>query len=310
MLKSLFAGLAVASLIVAVPALTVAAQQAPADTQKPPEKTAAPRAGQSAVERVTFRSMDDPKTELVGYLYKPANPNGKAPAVVLMHGRAGAYSSLAKGEYNARTLTMRHRFWAEYWAERGYYALVVDGFGPRGYPGGFAAGTYADRPDSINEVTIRPLDAYGALRYLRTLPGVDGDRIGIMGWSNGGSATLATMADDKVGDMSKLGFRAGIAFYPGCGLKKRFDAKGWKPYAPVLVLMGTADEEVSPKLCNSFVERSRKLGGKVEMITYDGATHSFDDPGKRRQSVAANAAATQDVRDRAARFFAAEMAPR
>ena len=269
----------------------------------------AAKLGQTA-ERVTFLSMDDPKTELVGYLFRPSDPAPKAPAVVLMHGRAGAYSSKADGTFNAETLSMRHKYWARDWAGRGYYALVVDGFGPRGYPGGFAAGTYIERPASIDEVSIRPLDAYGALRYLRTLPGVDGDRVGLMGWSNGGSAALAAMADDKPGDMRKLGFRAALSFYPGCGLKKRFEAKGWKPYAPVLVFMGTADEEVSPKLCAGFVERSRKLGGTVEMITYDGATHGFDDPGKSRQDVPANAAATQDVRKRAGEWFEAQLAPR
>lgn len=269
-----------------------------------------PKAAAPDAERVTFRSMDDGKTELVGYLFKPAPSAAKAPAVVLMHGRAGAYSSLADGVYTGDTLTLRHKYWARYWAARGYYAIVVDGFGPRGYPGGFKAGTYNDRPDSINEVTIRPLDAYGALRYLRSLPGVDGDRIGLMGWSNGASATLAAMADDKPGDMSKIGFRAGLAFYPGCGLKKRFEAKGWKPYAPVMLLIGTDDEEVSPKSCASLVKRSQRLGGQVQMITYDGAAHSFDDPGKKKQSVPANAAATEDARKRAAEFFAAQLAPR
>lgn len=269
-----------------------------------------PAATAQATERVTFLSMDEPKTELVGYLFRPASPAPKAPAVVLMHGRAGAYSSKADGTFNARTLSMRHRSWARYWADRGYYALIVDSFGPRGYPGGFAAGTYSDRPASIDEVTIRPLDAYGALRYLRGLPGVDGDRVGLMGWSNGGSATLAAMADDKPGDMRKLGFRAALSFYPGCGLKKRFQAKGWTPYAPVLVFMGTADEEVSPKLCASFVERSRKLGGPVEMITFEGASHGFDDPGKKRQDVPANAAATRDVHERAGAWFEAQLAPR
>jgi dienelactone hydrolase len=272
---------------------------------------AKPKSGAPDAQRVTFRSMDDGKTELVGYMFAPTTPvDGKAPAVVLMHGRAGAYSSLADGTFTADTLTMRHKAWARFWASRGYYALVVDGFGPRGYPGGFKAGTYNDRPDSINEVTIRPLDAYGALRFLRSQPGVDGDRIGLMGWSNGASATLAAMADDKPGDMSRIGFRAGLAFYPGCGLKKRFAAKGWKPYAPVLVLMGTADEEVSPKSCDSFVKRSQGLGGKVEMITYDGAVHSFDDPGKKKQSVKANADARADSERRAAAFFETQLAPR
>lgn len=262
-------------------------------------------------ERVTFRSMDEPRTEMVGYLFRPRRPvQGDAPAVVLMHGRAGAYSSLANGIYDETTLTQRHRYWAEYWAERGYYALIVDSFGPRGYPGGFAAGTYSSRPADINEVTIRPLDAYGALRFLRSLEGVDDDRIGLMGWSNGGSAVLAAMADDKPGDMRRIGFRAGIAMYPGCGLQGRFRRQGYKAYAPVVVHMGTADEEVSHDSCRDLTAAARGAGSDVAFRSYSGASHSFDDPGRRRQGVKANAEATRTVREQAGEFFAEALAPR
>lgn len=262
-------------------------------------------------ERVVFPSRDEARTELIGYLFRPTIPvQGAAPAVVLMHGRAGVYSSLAHGAYEARTISQRHRTWAEYWADRGYYALIVDSFAPRGHPTGFAAGTYADRPAEINEVTIRPLDAYGALRYLRALDGVDDDRIGLMGWSNGGSAVLATMADDKPGDMRRLGFRAGIAMYPGCGLQGRFRRQGYKTYAPVEVFMGTADEEVSHEACQALVAASAAAGSPITFHSYAGAGHTFDDPGRRRQSVPANASATQDVRLRAGTFFEAALAPR
>ena len=267
----------------------------------PPEAAA-----QTAVrgERVVFLSRDEARTELIGYLFRPSAPvRGAAPAVVLMHGRAGVYSSLANGVYEARTISQRHRSWAEYWADRGYYALIVDSFTPRGYPTGFAAGTYSERPAEINEVTIRPLDAYGALRYLRTLDGVDDDRIGLMGWSNGGSAVLATMADDKPGDMRRLGFRAGIALYPGCGLQGRFRRQGYKTYAPVEVFIGTADEEVSHDSCQALTTASAAAGSPIVFHSYEGASHTFDDPGRRRQSVPANAAATADVRRRAERFF-------
>lgn len=264
----------------------------------------------TAPERVVFPSLDDGRTELVAYLYSPLGVEGPAPAVVLVHGRAGAYSSLADGVYDATTLTMRHRYWAQYWSERGYYALIVDSFGPRGYPGGFGRGSYGERPDAVNEVTIRPLDAYGALRYLRTLPGVDDDRIGLMGWSNGGSATLATMADDKPGDMSRLGFRAGLAMYPACGLHNRFGRTGYSTYAPVRAFMGTDDEEVSHDRCRDLIGTARARGHDVTFTSYRGASHSFDDPGRRRQSVAANARATADVREQAAIFFAEALAPR
>ncbi|ATQ44192.1 dienelactone hydrolase family protein [Caulobacter mirabilis] len=274
------------------------------------DATPAAVAPAGAPERVEFPAVDVERTPLSGFLYRPARPAAKAPAVVLMHGRAGLFSSLAKGRYEASTISQRHRWWARYWADRGYYVLLVDSFSARGYPAGFAAGTYKDRPLSVDEVNNRPMDAYGALKYLRGLPGVDGDRIGLMGWSNGASAALATMADDKPGDMKTLGFRGALAFYPGCGLKKKFEKAGYRPYAPVRVFIGTADEEVSPESCEKLVARSRKLGGDIELEVYKDATHGFDDPGKKRQGVAANATATEDVRGKAAAFFERTLAPR
>jgi hypothetical protein len=74
--------------------------------------------GQSALpDRVTFRSLDD-HTMLVGYVYAPrANADHPAaPAVVMMHGRSGAYSSLANGKYDATTISQRHQMWGELWA--------------------------------------------------------------------------------------------------------------------------------------------------------------------------------------------------
>jgi carboxymethylenebutenolidase len=257
-------------------------------------------------ERVTFPSADG-KTTLVGYLFKPDGTDGnKKPAVVMMHGRAGAYSTAAKGKYEAATLSQRHRAWGELWAREGYVALLVDGFGPRGYPQGFPRGSYESRPAELNEVTIRPLDAYGAFAYLISRQEVDPKRIGLQGWSNGGSATLATMATNHPTPASGKDsgrFVAAIALYPACGLKGQFEAEAYKPYAQVEVFHGTADEEVSPKRCEALVRRSREAGGDISIHLYPGATHSFDDPGRKRQEVEANAVATQDVVKRATAFF-------
>lgn len=263
-----------------------------------------------AQQRVTFPSNDG-KTTLTGYLFVPeARRTTRAPAVVMMHGRAGAYSSAANGVFNAVTLSRRHKVWGELWAEQGYVALMVDGFGPRGYPAGFPRGSYDSRPEELNEVTVRPLDAYGALTHLRTRADVDGARIGLQGWSNGGSATLAAMAaGSSFVPASQEGFAAALVFYPACGLKGAFEA-GYKPYAPVQMFMGTADEEVSPKRCETFVAASHRQGGAIELRLYRGATHGFDDPGAKRQRVDANADATEDAVERAMRFFAARLRQR
>jgi dienelactone hydrolase len=258
-------------------------------------------------KRVSFPSADA-QTVLVGYLFKPAiAPDKRAPAVVMMHGRAGAYSSNANGIYDAQTLSMRHREWGERWAEQGYIALMVDGFGPRGYPQGFSRHSYESRPAELNEVTIRPLDAYGALTYLRSRADVVRDRVGLIGWSNGGSAALATMAVDAPGikrPTPQTGFRAALVFYPACGLHGHFDESGYRPYGPVRVFHGTADEEVSARRCAELVDRSRQMGGDIDITLYRSATHGFDDPGRKRRSVEANAAATSDAVARSLRFFA------
>jgi dienelactone hydrolase len=261
-------------------------------------------------ERVTFPSADG-HTTLVGYVYTPRGAGGtRVPAVVMMHGRSGAYSIRANGRYDASTLSKRHRMWGRFWAAQGYVAIMVDGFGPRGYPHGFPRFSYKQRPADVDEVTVRPLDAYGALAYLRTRTDVAADRIGLQGWSNGGSAALATMAADSPGLPGRVGgFRAALAFYPGCGLKKHF-TDGLKPYAPVRVYHGTADEETSPWRCQQLVERSRGKGGDIAFVPYPGATHGFDDPSDKRQSVASNASAKADATAQAQKFFAERLGGR
>lgn len=97
-------------------------------------------------ETVYFRSADG-TTEIVGYLFKPEGA-GPHPAIVLLHGRGGPYSTNANADCtfvgrdvtspcNASTLSKRHQMWGEFWARRGVLALLPDSFGPRGKAHGF-----------------------------------------------------------------------------------------------------------------------------------------------------------------------------
>lgn len=242
--------------------------------------------------------------DLVGYLFLPAKPAGRVPALVMMHGRAGPYSSAAKGVFDATTLSKRHVFWGQFWADHGYAALLVDSFGPRGFASGFPIHSYDDRPEAVNEVTVRPLDAYAALAYLRTRSDIDGQHIALQGWSNGGSATLATLADvtlKTAGLAPKDGFVGGVAFYPACGLHGTFDAR-YLPYAPLRVFAGDNDEEVSAAHCKRLLDASAAIGGDAAITIYPGATHDFDDPGKKRQDVPANVTAKTDAVPKALAF--------
>lgn len=253
-------------------------------------------------EAVSFASRDG-KTQLTGYLFRPDTP-GPHPAVVMLHGRSGPYSSLAKGVFSAETLSKRHKMWGKFWSGRGYLALLVDSFSPRGYPAGFARHSYSHRPPEVSEQYVRPLDAYGALDYLRARGDVLTEHIGVQGWSNGGMTVLAALAPDPPGlaDPTPVsGFRAALAFYPGCRAQEKQDS--YRPYAPLLMFVATGDEEVSPLACLRFAAQVQAGGGSLEAVSYEGAQHAFDDPGSTRQSREANRFATADSMQRAEAFF-------
>lgn len=263
-------------------------------------------------ETVKFQSRDG-KTELIGYLFKPTIA-GPHAAVVMLHGRAGPYSSLKPGVVDANNLTARHRMWGNFWAERGYLALHVDSFSPRGYAQGFPKHSYKQRPAEVNEQSIRPLDAYGALDYLRTRSDVIADRVGAQGWSNGGMTLLAAMGQNPPGVASdkpdrvrsakptpNSDFRAAIAQYPGCTVQR--DQADYLQYAPLLLLVASDDDEVSPQVCATLAAQLKQRGADIEFVMYQGAHHSYDDPGKTKQSHAPNKVAMEDTLRQAEAFF-------
>ncbi len=255
-------------------------------------------------ETVHFQSLDG-KTMLVAYLFHPESGRGeKAPAIVMLHGRAGPYSSLAKGVYDANTLSKRHKEWGDFWAARGYFALLVDSFGPRGFPEGFARGSYDERPAEVSEQTVRPLDAYAALKFLRGRRNVNPEAFGVQGWSNGAMTVLVTMGSNPPGlaePSTSSGFRAGLAEYPGCGI----DAikEDYRNYAPLVMMLGSADEEVSPERCQKWAAKAKKSGSEIQVILYEGAEHNFDDPSAKKQANPANHKATEDAMRQAEDFF-------
>src|SRR5438128_457895 len=123
------------------------------------------------------------------------------------------------------------------------------------------------------------------MAYLRTRSEVIPERIGLQGWSNGAMTTLVTMSSRAPGisePSPRTGFRAALAFYPGCGMEAI--QGGYTPYAPLQMFVGTADEEVSPKRCQTWERRVQSAGGSIDLIAYEGAEHNFDDPSASKQS--------------------------
>jgi len=260
----------------------------------------------TAEPETVFFPSGDGSTEIVGYLFKPRLP-GSRPAVVMLHGRAGPYSSNVNGDCtlvarsvpspcNASGLSKRHMMWGEYWASHGYVALLPDSFGPRGKAHGFGRNSHDDpERDSVNEKTVRPLDAEGALNYLRGRKDVLASRIFLQGWSNGGSTALNVMS--RQGQHGG-GYRAALVFYPGCGEQALLGSTLVTP-APITMFLASDDEEVSPVICSHVAARSREAGTSIDVVTYEGATHDFDEPSQSRQAVPGNRDAMEDALRRA-----------
>lgn len=259
----------------------------------------------SAAPQTVYFPSADGRTALVGYLFQPSTP-GPWPAIVMLHGRGGPYSSnvnadctfvraAAPSPCNAGSLSKRHMMWGDYWAERGYLALLPDSFGPRGKAHGFGRFTH-DAPDraDVNELTVRPLDADGARNYLLGRGDVISWQIFLQGWSNGGSTALNVMIRQGSQQGNQAGYRGTIAFYPGCG-EAALLAPTISTIIPIAMFLGADDEEVSPLICQHVAERSLQAGTRINVTLYPGATHDFDEPSSSRQARPGNQAAMNDA---------------
>jgi dienelactone hydrolase len=271
-----------------------------------------------AQERVSFPSNDadltkGAPTRLEGLLWRPSSP-GPHPGMVLLHGCGGLY----RGASGTR-LTARHQEWAELFAAAGYVTLHVDSFGPRG-----VREICHTKGRTISPGVERARDAYGALLYLQSLPEVRPDRIGLMGWSNGGSTTLWTVASrarSRPKELPRGDFAAAVAFYPGCRAALENKA-GWSTAIPLLVLVGADDDWTPAPPCEALVARERSRGRPVDLVVYPGAYHDFDAPGMKLHMMK-NVATTQsgtatlgtdpagraDALTRVPAFFARHLAP-
>jgi dienelactone hydrolase len=184
----------------------------------------------------------------------------KAPTVLLLHGCGGPYDS--RGE-----LGNRMRSYVALLREQGWHTLVIDSFTPRGER---ELCTQKVGSRSITQANRR-LDVLGALLWLAQRPEVDATRLAVMGWSHGGSAVLAA-TDANLHDVrgSLVKPRAAVAFYPGCGAAER---TGYKPSAPLLLLVGESDDWTPAAPCKALAATNPQ---SVSLRSYPGAFHGFD----------------------------------
>jgi dienelactone hydrolase len=215
-------------------------------------------------QKVSVPSLDG-KLELVGYWFEAKTP-GPRPVIISLHGCGGAYDP--KGRLNAGFYRDGAYFNAE-----AMHVLALDSFSPRGLRSICEIKT-AQRP--VNEYDRRD-DVFAALQWLSRQPGVDAQRIVILGRSHGAQTVLATIERDAAAVRAQsVQPRAAIAVYPGCG--KFLRTPRYATGAPLLVMIGELDDWTPAKPC---VELQRKLRAAqpeavFDLEVYPESYHGFD----------------------------------
>lgn len=125
---------------------------------------------------------NDGKTDLYYRLVKPANldENKKYPVIVYVYG--GPHSQMVTNSWQGQV-----RGWDIYMAQKGYIVFTLDNRGT------------SNRGFDFENITHRQLgivetqDQMTGIEFLKSLPYVDTQRIGVHGWSYGGFMTLNLM---------------------------------------------------------------------------------------------------------------------
>ncbi len=199
------------------------------------------------------------------YVLKP-DGSGPWPAIVGLHGCGGLFNK--SGQFSKRELD-----WGRRWATAGYVVVFPDSFNPRGY-----------RQICTLDGTTRPIrprhrarDAAATLAWLARQAFVDGSRLAVVGWSNGGSSVLELVG--RPDDMRvPVAPRVAVAFYPGCRPAAERDAFAGR--APLTILIGSADDWTPADRCRALVAKFPD----VRLIEYAGAVHGFDAPDSPRRT--------------------------
>ena len=229
-----------------------------------PRGDASGRAAMAAgPETVEFREGD---LTLKGMLFRPEG-NGPFPAVVAMHNCAGLTNA-------SGTIRTRYRDWAQQLVRMGFVVLFPDSYGPRGL--GIQCG---DRNQTIRSDHERVADAAAARRWLQQRGEVKGDRISLLGWSNGGTSVLWSVRPRGKRE-DKNDFRSAVAFYPAC---RRLDTTAWSARVPTLILIGALDDWSSPQECERMVAGAKGRSARASIVVYPGAFHDFDHPSRPPQ---------------------------
>ena len=215
---------------------------------------------QTIIDVPSLDTADGRPLLLRAHWFAAAAP-GDRPTLVLLHGCGGPYGRQGP-------LSERLRDYAALLNAEGWHALVLDSFSTRGVQ---QICTQKMATRTITQVQRR-LDILGALQWLAVQPGVDGARLALLGWSNGGSAVLAaTNLRHPLVAAATVRPRAAVAFYPGCEAEQK---RGYRPSTALLMQVGAADDWTPAAPCEALASEAAPPQPQIDV--YPGAHHGFD----------------------------------
>jgi dienelactone hydrolase len=174
----------------------------------------------------------------------------------------------------------RYGDWARALVNAGFVVLYPDSYGSRGL--GSQCAVHNRRVRAERE---RVDDANAARRWLENQPYVRGDRVSLLGWSDGGISVLWAVRRRRAPAPDGKDFRSAVAFYPGCA---RLDSAAWSARIPTLILIGSLDDWSSASGCEQMVADARGSSARATIQVYPGAYHDFDLPNRPVQVRAGN----------------------
>ena len=184
----------------------------------------------------------DGETTLYWRMVKPMDfdPSKKYPTVVYVYGGPHAHNVEASWHWGSRS-------WETYMAQKGYILFILDNRGSE------------DRGRDFEQVTFRHLgqeemkDQMQGVAFLKSLPYVDSDRLGVHGWSYGGFMTTSLMTTYP--DAFKVGVAGGPVI-------------DWKWYEVMYGerYMDTPQQNPEGYEQTSCINKAKNLKGKLQII--------------------------------------------